>query len=807
MTRQAKKPQTRKSIAQERFTDRRDPVKVFEEKYDEIKQEQGSFDVIHYYGEGGIGKSALLCKIMDDQIEYGHKNVIIYSFKANQDKTKFLHVLARQIAARIDTADFTLFYYAYAKYLKECGMSDTQIEAEIKDGDNTGIVVSETAKTAISVVTDLLPFGGNTVGKTGELLVDFISRCISDERRNGKREDKEAIYKIDKSGMDELEKEMQGYFATDCHKFMNDIAEPFSILLDDYEYMNDRVKHGHSHEDLWLCDACDGLVNYLPNTLWVIAGRDRINWSEEVLPAENCHLLGALGGDDASDFFRKARDPKGNPIDPDLITGLYNLTKGIPVYMDMCFGQFEKGHCHQLEDYGRNTEEIAERYFKDREPEERTAIEFLCGLTSIWSDKMRKTVLNIVESDEPYDVSLQLKLKGIKEQTYVERIGDQYKIHDVYRKVVRDNMNQDELKKISDATYSYLADKVNDEELSMLERVDVLRQLDQDIEDYLLIEDDIRDTILYNSWLLEDMGRYYEFHELASKLVSVYRVLVDVTQKNDTRIKVIDAQEILVSSLKCIGNYKEALFYANKVYEQRLNLLSEDHPDTISAKDNLGGAYYDIGEYVMAQKLYEEVLKKRTEILGENDPDTLRAKSNFAATLENAGEYAKAQKLYEEVLEKLTEILGENDPDTLIAKFNLAITCYYLGEYAKTLKLQQEILGKQAEVLGEDHPDTLKSKRLLAGTYNKMNEFAKAQKLVQEVLEKQVEVLGEDHPDTLITKTNLALTYDEMGEYEKALKQYEEVMGKLSGLLGENHPDTIGAKANLALLYDRIRTS
>ena len=97
----------------------------------------------------------------------------------------------------------------------------------------------------------------------------------------------------------------------------------------------------------------------------MVAGRDRVNWSEDILPAENCHLLGALGEDDASDFFRKARNPEGNPMDPDLIAGLYNLSKGIPVYMDMCFGRFETGQCHQLEDFGRNTEEIAERYFKE----------------------------------------------------------------------------------------------------------------------------------------------------------------------------------------------------------------------------------------------------------------------------------------------------------------------------------------------------------------------------------------------------------------------------------------------------------
>ncbi len=804
MARQAQKPRIRKTTAQERFTDRHDPVRMFEEKYDEIKHEKGSMDVIHYYGEGGIGKSALLCKIMDDQMEYGHKNIIMYSFKATQDKSVFLPVLARQIGARIYNADFTVFYYAYAKYLKECGMSDAQIEARIKESDETGIVLSETAKTAINVATDFLPVGGNTVAKAGELIVDFISRCTDEVKKNGNRENKETLYKIDKSGKDELEREMQLYFAADCHKFMNDIDEPFVILLDDYEYMNDRVKHGNSHEDLWLCDAYDGLVNLIPNTLWVIAGRDRVNWSEDILAETNCHELGALEKNYAADFFGKARDPEGNPMHRDIITGLFELTKGIPVYMDMCFARFENGRCKMLEDFGKNTEDIAERYFKDREPEERTAIEFLCGLTGIWSDELRKSALNRIESDEPYDVSLQLKLKGIKEQAYVEKIGDQYKIHDVYRKVVRDNMDQNELKKISNAAYSCLADMINDEELSKPERVDALKQLDQDIEDYLLIEDDIRDTILYNCTLLEDVGRYNEYSELASKLLLVYQTIEDDQPTNDNKIKTLTARARYASGCRCIGNYKKALEINKYVYEQRRLLLTEDHPDTLAAKNNLAVTYDYMGEYAKALELYEEVLKKQTELLGEEHTFTLMVKNNMAIIYDSMGEYARALEFEQEVMEKQKEILGEDHPKTLSSENNLAGIYDNMGEYVKALELYEEVLGKRREILGEGHPDTLSVSNNMAVTYYNMGEYATALELYKEVLKKRTGILGEDHPDTLMAKNNLAGAYDHMGEYTHARKLYEEVLEKRTEILGVDHPDTILTKNNLANICNNM---
>lgn len=803
MARQVKKAQIRKSTAKERFTDRNDPVKFFNEKYESVRNENGNVEVIHYYGEGGIGKSSLLNKIMNNQIEGKKEFVLIYSFRTTQDKARFMSTLARVIRAHISNADFTVFYYALNKYLEKCGMTDAQIEDWMTTSDQTGLIISETAKTAISLITDFLPIGGNTVGKVGELVVDSISRLISEVKKNGKREDKENIYKIEQSGKDELEKELQLYFATDCQKFMYDIKDPLVILLDDYEFMNDRVKHGNYQEDLWLCDEEDGLVNLIPNTLWVIAGRDRINWNEDVLPAENCHLLGTLGENDVKAFFEKALDPQGNTMDSDMISGLCKLTGGIPVYMDMCFGRFETGQCHKLEEFGKNTKDIAHRYFKDRDNEERIAIEFLCGLTGVWSDEMRQEVLKKIrdKSDKPYEVALQLKLQGIKEQTYVEKISDQYKIHDIYRKVVRDNMDKGEREMISNAAYEYLAERINDKKLAITYRVDALRQLIQEIEDFSLVNNNITDIILDNCIVFMDVGKYYEYNELAVKLVSVYKEIEELQPSQNNELKILSALMECANSFNLLGSYKDAFKYGKEVLEKRSEILGEDHPKTIAALTNISITYYNMGEYTKALQIQQGVMEKSIEIMGANHHDTIAAMNNLAATYSKLGEHNKALLLGTEVLEKRKEIMDEDHPDIIAAQNNLAISYLNVGKFDEALQLQQEVLEKRRDILGKDHPDTIIAQSNLAITYSLKGEQKKALQLKQEVLEKRKEILGEDHPDTIAAKKSLAITYSNIGESGKALQLNQEILEKYKKILREDSPNTIAIKSDLASAY------
>ena len=802
MARYAREIAIRKTTALERFTDRGPFQDLFWEKFYEIKSQPGTLDVIHFFGEGGIGKTSLLSKIGNELRENGYTNVIHYSFKIPQaqDATAFLAVLARQMSQRIYGADFTLFYYAYSKYLKspEFNLTDEQIDAIIKADPRNADSVSKAVKTGINVAADFLPAYGNTVIKFGEKAVDIIAGIIDERKRNGKKEEIADINRIEKCGREDLAKEIQHYFVKDYRKAIQNISQsahdingPFVIMLDDYEYMNDRVKYGNYQEDLWLSDPYNGLVNLMPYVLWVIAGRDRVNWNENVLPVDNCCELANLEKGFIAEFFRKARDPGGNPMSPELVDSLINLTGGVPVYMDMCFERFENGRCREIDEFGKDTQDIAGRYFKDRDPEERTAIEFLCALTDSWDDELRRTVGDRVESDISYRTILNMKIKGIKEQSYVEKIGDQYKIHDVYRRVVRENMDPEELRKISDATFGYLAEKADDDSLPKIDRVNAVLLLGQNIEDYSIIEKETRDKILDNIILLAEQGKYFDYHDITSKLAHVFQEISEGDPSVDNERAALFAQSRYALGCKLLGDYVKTNELRMKVYRKSVELLGEDHPDTLRALNELAITYGDLGDYAKAKELCEPVYEKSLEILGEDHPDTLKVLNNLAAAYRNLGDNEKAKELYEQIYKKRVEKLGEDHPETLGTLGYLAVVYRNLGDNVKAKELHERVYEKRMKVLGEDHPDTLRALNNLAYTYGELGEHEKARELHEQVYEKRVEKLGEDHPNTLSALLGLAIAYRSLRDYSKAKELMEHVYEKSKSILGENHPDTI----------------
>jgi len=126
------------------------------------------------------------------------------------------------------------------------------------------------------------------------------------------------------------------------------------IFLDTYEKLvNGMLSVGESlNNDRWI----RGLILNIPNVLWVIAGREKLKWEafdSAWSKALEQHLLGSLTQNDSTQFMQSA-----GITDPALLEGLYQLTDGTPVYLDLCADRYD--HLKQkrisfgLETFGQN---------------------------------------------------------------------------------------------------------------------------------------------------------------------------------------------------------------------------------------------------------------------------------------------------------------------------------------------------------------------------------------------------------------------------------------------------------------------
>ena len=234
-----------------------------------------------------------------------------------------------------------------------------------------------------------------------------------------------------------------------------------------------------------------------------------------------------------------------------------------------------------------------------------------------------------------------------------------------------------------------------------------------------------------------------------------------------------------------------------QVLAERERVLGPDHPDTLTIRNNLAGAYYSVGRFGEAIELLGRVLAERERVLGSDHPDTLTTRNNLAFAYHSAGRFDEAIELYERVLAEQERVLGPDHPDTLTVRNNLAFAYHSAGRFGEAIELFERVLADQERVLGPDHPGTLTTRNSLAGAYEDVGRFGEAIELFERVLADQERVLGPDHPDTLNARDNLALAYDAVGRLAEAINVWEELLPDCRRVLGPEYPLTKLVQKNL----------
>ncbi|MET4673619.1 tetratricopeptide repeat protein [Streptomyces sp. PvR018] len=256
-------------------------------------------------------------------------------------------------------------------------------------------------------------------------------------------------------------------------------------------------------------------------------------------------------------------------------------------------------------------------------------------------------------------------------------------------------------------------------------------------------------------------------------------------------------------SLTDAGLYQQAVEYDERAARHSSDILGENHPDTLSARNNLAVSYSSAGRVQEALALRERVLADHERILGEDHPDTLTARSNLAVSYGVVGRVQEALELGERVLLDRERVLGKDHSGTLSARTNLANSYSSAGRVQEALALRERVLADHERILGKGHPDTLSARNNLANSYGDAGRVQEALELGERVLLDREKVLGKDHPDTLSARSNLANSYSVTGRVQEALELGERVVVDHERVLGEHHPGTLSARNNLAVFYSK----
>jgi tetratricopeptide (TPR) repeat protein len=127
---------------------------------------------------------------------------------------------------------------------------------------------------------------------------------------------------------------------------------------------------------------------------------------------------------------------------------------------------------------------------------------------------------------------------------------------------------------------------------------------------------------------------------------------------------------------------------------------TERAQSTIQQLISTGRAKIDAGDFKTASSLLSSAVTLAKQDFGEEHPDTLSAMNNLAATLYAQGDLRGARQLNEQILEIHRRVLGLEHPDTLASMNNLAEMLRAQGDLAGARKLQEEALEIRRGVLG-----------------------------------------------------------------------------------------------------------
>ncbi|MGW5877130.1 tetratricopeptide repeat protein [Nocardiopsis terrae] len=207
--------------------------------------------------------------------------------------------------------------------------------------------------------------------------------------------------------------------------------------------------------------------------------------------------------------------------------------------------------------------------------------------------------------------------------------------------------------------------------------------------------------------------------------------------------------------------------------EQSLRSLVErlgtEHPDTITARNNLATKYAQMGRRQAAVQQFELALGEAVAVYGDDHPRTEIIRENLAWALEDAGRPADAAGQWETLLSQRENQFGPADEDTVEARMRLAV-CYRrsgrvdaaVAHYARAIEDVTSTERREELRLG------MSAAQSMAGRYEE------AISQLRMVLAGRRRRLGKGHLDTLTVHHRLGRSYTQAGRADEAVEVLRE---------------------------------
>lgn len=798
------------------FVDRENAQKLYNVYYDYLKSDN-TFSILYYWGVGGIGKSTLMNKLKGSNGSF-----VIHNLEKSCDEAVVLFNIRKMLNDVSEHFSFPRFDVALYAYLDKTGNNQITIDSQYSEDS-----IKDSAKSLLSTTIDfisklLLPSLGVAVdvGKNAINSYESLNNLIS-TRKDKEKYKKEfnnihALYLS--SNTNDTKKLLENvitYFINDYNASIEEIKRnspnilPIVIGIDTFEiYDSINNKRHNVHGFDWLNSKHNnkGVIFSLNNTLWIINGRNQMfdnNYFELYCVNKKIYIkqntndpiansnkevkeISSLDFEEIENYCIDEKKQNNyvvcfelNYLDKEYVnilldnngicdekikSQIYQITNGVPQFVDLCVDLYKRKTNASVEDYKGGISDLTDRYLKEFNEEEEDIIIKMATIGK-WSDDEMFKLLDI--TDSPTSTYKRNLYENILKKSFIKKVdSDRY----IFHKIVCDsiyksnnntmtvktiNINEiinifnSELSKINIDNINYHLNRYVD----IIEKIMNFEQLKEILEIVRGIEQILRQASTY----ITNM-RIYE---------KMYNKSLQFSNSNND---VTDFKYYYAEELSYLQLFEEALKMNQQVYDERKELLGDNHLNTIASLNNLAESYFDVGNYNKALELCQKVYDKYSELFGDNHLDTIMSLNNLSISYLFVNNYQKALELCEKVYEENLINYDDNDLKILTLLNNLSICYSAVSNYTKALDFSKRVYETRKSVLGETHPDTLNSLSNLAASYLDAGEHEKALKISKKVYELRKEYFGDDHFDTIASLKKLANCYSKIGENTKAFE-------------------------------------
>lgn len=196
-----------------------------------------------------------------------------------------------------------------------------------------------------------------------------------------------------------------------------------------------------------------------------------------------------------------------------------------------------------------------------------------------------------------------------------------------------------------------------------------------------------------------------------------------------------------------------------------VELHGTEHPDTITARNNLATKYAQMGRRQSAVQQFEVALDEAVSVYGDEHPRTEIIRENLAWGLEDAGRPADAAQHWEMLLRERESQFGPADEDTVEARTRLAVC------YRRSGRLDAAVAHYERAV--EDVAGTVAREELrlgLSAALNMSGRYDEAITQLRMVLSGRRRRLGKGHLETLTVHHRLGRCYTQAGRANEAVE-------------------------------------